>query len=97
MEDAHLVVPSVAEKFGLPEAIDCAFFSVFDGHGGIEAARFAKCNLLQNIIYSEEFSESFEEAIRKGCAKTDHDFVEWALQNNVYSGTTVIAAILQER
>lgn len=91
------MVTAVAEELSVPASSDGAFWAVFDGHGGSEAAKFAKLNLMKNIVYAESESADFLEAIRRGVAKTDADFIEWARENGVYSGTTVIAAFLRNR
>jgi serine/threonine protein phosphatase PrpC len=78
-------------------AFDGAFFGVFDGHGGTEAATYAKLNLLKNILFNEETKGSLKDSIRAGVHKTDRNFIEWATSSGIYSGTTVIAAFLQNK
>jgi protein phosphatase 2C family protein 2/3 len=96
MEDEHIVDSSLEDEFG-GEGIKGAFFGVFDGHGGLEAAKFTKSNLLSNIIYDDNFKSDFIAAARNGVKKTDRDFIEWALDSETFSGTTVCAAYLLGR
>jgi len=44
---------------------ETTFFGVFDGHGGPDAAKFAQCNLLSEIIKQPGFRTSNELAVRR--------------------------------
>jgi protein phosphatase 2C family protein 2/3 len=57
MEDRHVIVPSINEKFSLSNehGKNYSFFGVFDGHGGVDAAHFIKDNLLTNIFSQSSF------------------------------------------
>jgi len=54
-----------------------AFIGVFDGHGGTEAALYAKNHLMGNIVSQDKFWDesdaSIINAIRLGFLKTHHD------------------------
>ena len=78
---------------------DYLFFGIFDGHGGCEAAKFAKQNLLKFITQQPDFwsddDEDVKRAIRLGFAKTHsamrQDMPNWARTSKVLpstSGTT---------
>jgi len=60
--------------------LEYAFFGIFDGHGGKEAAVFAKEHLMDNIVKHQNFwSENDDlvlKAIREGFLKTQNDM--WA-------------------
>ena len=54
--------------------IEYAFFGIFDGHGGKEAANFAKENLMDNIVGRRSFwslnDDEVLAAIREGFIET---------------------------
>ena len=61
------------------KGINCLFMAVFDGHGGIEAAKYAKENLWENIKSSEGFGSDHTQmkvAIVEGFKKTQKDMHE---------------------
>ena len=47
---------------------------MFDGHAGVEAAIYAKCHLLNNIIRQPLFSSDLNKAITEGINVTDKNF-----------------------
>ena len=51
-----------------------ACFFIFDGHGGVEAAKFARKNLLKQLLMQKEFYSDDDEqvisAIKQGFLKT---------------------------
>jgi integrin-linked kinase-associated serine/threonine phosphatase 2C len=61
MEDTHVIIPNIQEAF--PEVgnkignIRCAYYGVYDGHGGKEAADMAEKILHKRIIEDPCFSE----------------------------------------
>lgn len=56
--------------------LECAFFGIFDGHGGGEAALFAKEHLMDIIIKQKNFWSDKDEdvlrAIRDGYVNTHY-------------------------
>ena len=78
------------------EAGDLACFGVFDGHGGIEAARYASERLLARVAYADD------EAIKKNGGPSDElitsafasvDDEVWA-QPDHCSGTTAVCTFV---
>ncbi|XP_015929926.2 protein phosphatase 1D [Parasteatoda tepidariorum] len=71
MEDAFVVAYQHTED---KNDLEYAFFGIFDGHGGKEAAQYAKNNLLDNIVTLKHFWEEDDEmilsAIRDGFLAT---------------------------
>ena len=54
--------------------LEYAYFGIFDGHGGREAAVFAKQHLMDNIVNQKEFwsndDETVLKAIKEGFLRT---------------------------
>ena len=51
-----------------------AYFAVFDGHAGVEAATYAKCHLLCNIVRRPLFTKDIAKAVGEGIIMTDKNF-----------------------
>ncbi|ONK62488.1 uncharacterized protein A4U43_C07F4450 [Asparagus officinalis] len=70
-----------------------AFFGIFDGHGGTQAAEFASKNMGKNII-SEVMREEgdIEKAVADGYAKTDSEF----LKQEALSGSCCVTAFVKK-
>ena len=51
-----------------------AYFAVFDGHAGVEAANYAKYHLLGNIVRHPLFTKDVSKAIGEGIIITDKNF-----------------------
>ena len=89
MEDAHSCVSNIQ---GLPE---CAFFGVFDGHGGAGAAHYLSEALLPNIIEhvskyndeSQELHKTLETAVPHAFVATD-DFMSEHTKDYTKPGDT---------
>lgn len=75
---------------------NCAYFSIFDGHGGSLCADFLKDNLHKFILDSPHFPDNPVAAIEEGCAQAEHDFCKFALkQTNIEkSGSCGIVVLL---
>lgn len=54
----------------------CAFFGVFDGHGGYSCADFLRDNLHQFIIRDPEFPDNPKQAIVNGFKNAESYFLE---------------------
>ena len=70
-----------------------AFFAVFDGHGGQEAAKYARDNLWQTIKASEGFDSSnpvkMTKAIVAGFVQTHEDM--WKVRGERYYCTQSVS------
>lgn len=99
MEDMLLVVEDVGTSMDYgAQASPRAFFGVFDGHGGRDAAEYVHTYLLRNILGDAEFPLNLHDAYRRAFIKTDLDFSrECATGNLAHSGTTATTALLWGR
>lgn len=66
MEDMFSVAYHMTED---RKDLEYAFFGIFDGHGGQEAAKFAKEHLLDNIVSQKDFWSDDDEAIMRSIRK----------------------------
>ncbi|KAI3682493.1 hypothetical protein L1987_82516 [Smallanthus sonchifolius] len=71
-----------------------AFFSVFDGHGGLKAAEFASENLQNNIQKEVEKRGETEivEAIKQGYLTTDSEFLKQEQRGGACCVTAIITS-----
>ncbi|KAL8150023.1 putative protein phosphatase 2C 27 [Apium graveolens] len=97
MEDEHICIDDLVEELGagasaiFPQA--GAFYGVFDGHGGVDAASFVRKNILKFIVDDSHFPVCLEKAIRNAFVKADHAFAD---ENyvDISSGTTALTALI---
>ncbi|CAL0319176.1 unnamed protein product [Lupinus luteus] len=97
MEDAYICVDNFMQNFGLKKHIDgpSAFYAVFDGHGGKNAADFACHHLLKFILEDETFPCDIERTVTSAFLQTDNAFAEaCSLDAALASGTTALAALV---
>ncbi|XP_019417776.1 PREDICTED: probable protein phosphatase 2C 22 isoform X2 [Lupinus angustifolius] len=97
MEDAYICVDNFMQNFGLKKHIDgpSAFYAVFDGHGGKNAADFACHHLLKCILEDETFPCDIERTVTSAFLQTDNAFAEaCSLDATLASGTTALAALV---
>jgi len=103
MEDVFSVAYQQTED---ENDLEYAFFGIFDGHGGKEAAIFAKEHLMDNIVKHQNFwSENDDlvlKAIREGFLKTQNDMwsdlPNWTKTNSGLpstAGTTASIAFIR--
>ncbi|KAJ0968999.1 hypothetical protein J5N97_021876 [Dioscorea zingiberensis] len=95
MEDEHIRIDNLVDHLGTAVNFPspCAFYGVFDGHGGIDAASFVRKNILKFIIEDTHFPVSVEKAIRSAFVKIDHAFAD-ACHLDHSSGTTALTTLI---
>jgi len=75
-----------------------SFFTVCDGHGGVQAADFVNNHLFDNIIACPNFLEDTETAILSGFEQTEKAFSKFVRDEEIDGmiGTTVTAVLIIE-
>ncbi|KAL5754241.1 hypothetical protein ACOSP7_022461 [Xanthoceras sorbifolium] len=73
-----------------------AFYGVLDGHGGVDAASFARENMLKYIVEDSHFPSSTKRAVKSAYVKADHALAD-AKSLDRSSGTTALAALMLGR
>ncbi|XP_039123889.1 probable protein phosphatase 2C 27 [Dioscorea cayenensis subsp. rotundata] len=95
MEDEHICIDNLVDHLG---GVACfpspgAFYGVFDGHGGTDAASFVRENLLRFIIEDTHFPNYVGKAIKSAFMKTDHAIAD-SISIDKSSGTTALTALI---
>eukprot|EP00262_Sarcandra_glabra_P002719 TRINITY_DN13125_c0_g1_i1.p1 TRINITY_DN13125_c0_g1~~TRINITY_DN13125_c0_g1_i1.p1 ORF type:complete len:326 (+),score=40.88 TRINITY_DN13125_c0_g1_i1:125-979(+) len=98
MEDEHICVDNLLEHLGPGAGFPPpgAFYGVFDGHGGSDAASFIRKNILKFIIEDAHFPSCVKKAIRSAFVNVDHAFAD-ARSLDSSSGTTALTALMLGR
>ncbi|XP_072443213.1 protein phosphatase 1F [Chiloscyllium punctatum] len=94
MEDRHVTLPEFNTHFGIEDEKERAYFAVFDGHGGVDAAIYAATHLHVNFAHQKMFLTQPEEALRQAFKQTDEMFLQRAKRKKLRSGTTGVAALI---
>nr|XP_057943719.1 protein phosphatase 1E [Doryrhamphus excisus]XP_057943720.1 protein phosphatase 1E [Doryrhamphus excisus]XP_057943721.1 protein phosphatase 1E [Doryrhamphus excisus] len=97
MEDRHVIIPDFNTLFNIQDQEEQAFFAVFDGHGGVDAAIYAANHLHVNLSRQESLSQDPGEALRRAFKITDEHFVKKASRENLRCGTTGVVTFLRGR
>ncbi|XP_008804046.1 probable protein phosphatase 2C 57 [Phoenix dactylifera] len=100
MEDAFVCRDNFMQDCGLKNFGEgpSAFYGVFDGHGGKQAADFACSNLPRFIVEDEDFPREIERVFASAFLQTDTAFAEACSVNSALaSGTTALAALVVGR
>ncbi|XP_059623347.1 probable protein phosphatase 2C 47 [Cornus florida] len=98
MEDEYICVDNLQEHLGAESNFHSsgAFYGVFDGHGGVDAASFTRKNMLKFIVEDSHFPVGVKRAIRNAFVKADHALAD-AKSLDRTSGTTVLTALILGR
>uniref|UniRef100_A0A8C3WAR0 Protein phosphatase 1F n=1 Tax=Catagonus wagneri TaxID=51154 RepID=A0A8C3WAR0_9CETA len=94
MEDRHVCLPAFNLLFGLSDSVDRAYFAVFDGHGGVDAARYASVHVHANAARQPELPTDPAAALRAAFHCTDEMFLRKAKRERLQSGTTGVCALI---
>nr|POF10862.1 putative protein phosphatase 2c 27 [Quercus suber] len=95
MEDEHICLDNLIEHLGATAGFPSpgAFYGVFDGHGGTDAASFIRNNILRFIVEDSHFPICVEKAITSAFVKADYAFAD-ASCLDISSGTTALTALI---
>lgn len=94
MEDRHVSLPTFNHLFGLSDSVDRAYFAVFDGHGGVDAARYASVHVHANVSHLPELLTNPAAALKEAFQRTDEMFLWKARRERLQSGTTGVCALI---
>mmetsp|Transcript_20321 Transcript_20321/g.52703 ORF Transcript_20321/g.52703 Transcript_20321/m.52703 type:complete len:374 (+) Transcript_20321:52-1173(+) len=96
MEDKHVAFedlnPLLEKGEGLP---DQAFFGVYDGHGGVEAASFASMQLHHIVATQPSFLDNPCAALKEGFLATDKSFLLKAEREALTCGATACSVLVR--
>ncbi|XP_053222859.1 protein phosphatase 1E isoform X1 [Podarcis raffonei] len=95
MEDKHVCIPDFNTLFNLEDQEEQAYFAVFDGHGGVDAAIYASIHLHVNLVHQEMFQHDPAEALCKAFQVTDERFVQKAARESLRCGTTGVVTFIR--
>nr|XP_009944140.1 PREDICTED: protein phosphatase 1E [Opisthocomus hoazin] len=95
MEDKHVCIPDFNMLFNLEDQEEQAYFAVFDGHGGVDAAIYASIHLHQNLVHQEMFQQDPAEALCRAFRVTDERFVQKAARESLRCGTTGVVTFIR--
>ncbi|KAF3528152.1 hypothetical protein DY000_02039368 [Brassica cretica] len=95
MEDEFICVDDLTDHIGSSSSTG-AFYGVFDGHGGIDAASFTKTNILKLVTQDKHFPSNTKKATRSAFVKTDHALAD-APSLDKSSGTTALTALILDK
>ncbi|XP_028635490.1 protein phosphatase 1F isoform X1 [Grammomys surdaster] len=94
MEDRHVSLPAFNHLFGLSDSVHRAYFAVFDGHGGVDAARYASVHVHTNASHQLELLTDPAAALKKAFRRTDEMFLRKAKRERLQSGTTGVCVLI---
>ncbi|KAL0740585.1 hypothetical protein Bca4012_082098 [Brassica carinata] len=95
MEDEHICIDDLVQHLGASVDFSSlgAFYGVFDGHGGTDAALFVRKNILRYIVEDSYFPLCVKKAIKNAFLKADYEFADDS-SLDISSGTTALTAFI---
>lgn len=95
MEDEHVRMDDLTQHMGSASNVPFpgAFYGVFDGHGGTDAALFVRNNILRLIVEDSQFPTCVGKAITSAFMKADYAFAD-SSSLDISSGTTALTALV---
>jgi len=95
MEDRHVIIPVLQDY--LPDNLQAkagcgSYYAVFDGHGGTDAASYATCHLLHQLVLSPNYPDNIPLAFKDAFIQMDKNF----LNKKSKSGATAVCCLMKE-
>ncbi|KAK6795715.1 hypothetical protein RDI58_009170 [Solanum bulbocastanum] len=93
MEDASVVLPDAGLEF--PGKLRCAHFAIYDGHGGLLAAEYARKHLHANVLSAGLPRELLDvkaakKAILEGFRRTDESLLQESTKGGWQDGAAAV-------
>ncbi|XP_067456561.1 protein phosphatase 1F [Thunnus thynnus] len=95
MEDKHLALAEFNQLFGIKDGLERAYYAVFDGHGGMDAATYAAAHLHVALSKQQTLQSDAATAFKSAFKCTDDMFRDKAKRERLRSGTTGVAVLIQ--
>uniref|UniRef100_A0A8C4NH57 Protein phosphatase 1E n=1 Tax=Eptatretus burgeri TaxID=7764 RepID=A0A8C4NH57_EPTBU len=95
MEDRHVIFQDLNALFGLEDEEEQAYFAVFDGHGGVDAATYAATHLHVLMTREEAFGTKPCEALGRAFRQADQGFVLKAKRESLRCGSTGVVTLMR--
>ncbi|XP_071706835.1 probable protein phosphatase 2C 47 [Rutidosis leptorrhynchoides] len=98
MEDEFICIDDLQQHLDAKShhPLTGAFYGVFDGHGGIDAASFTRRNILEFIVEDSDFPNGVMKAVKNAFVKADHALADTNSLDNS-SGTTALTVLILGR
>jgi protein phosphatase 2C family protein 2/3 len=98
MEDEYICVDNLREHISSDHNFPSpgAFYGVFDGHGGVEAASYTRKNILDFIVDDSNFPGRIKRSIRNAFVKIDYALADSTIFDSC-CGTTALTALVLGR
>ncbi|XP_068167544.1 protein phosphatase 1F [Antennarius striatus] len=95
MEDKHVILAEFNQLFGIQDGVERAYYAVFDGHGGVDAATYASIHLHVRLSKEKTLQSDAATAFKTAFKHTDDMFKSKAKRERLRSGTTGVAVLIQ--
>ncbi|XP_028990973.1 protein phosphatase 1F [Betta splendens] len=95
MEDKHVALAEFNQLFGIQDGVERAYYAVFDGHGGVDAATYAATHLHVALSKQETLRSDAAAAFKVAFQHTDDMFRSKVQRERLRSGSTGVAVLIQ--